>query len=60
MSAQKDITVREKVQALQNKLPCVAKQSPGGRFGALYDKRKVGTRFFFFHYKGDISCVKSE
>ena len=38
MSALKAINVRNKVQALQNKLSCVAKQSLDRKFGALYDK----------------------
>ena len=38
MSAQNAINVRNKVQALQNKLSCVAKQSLDRKFGALYDK----------------------
>ncbi|MBD3391447.1 MAG: group II intron reverse transcriptase/maturase [Chitinivibrionales bacterium] len=39
MSAQKKaMNVRNKVQALQDKLSCAAKQSLDRRFGALYDK----------------------
>jgi RNA-directed DNA polymerase len=38
MSAQKAMNMRKKVQALQSKLSCAAKQSLDRRFGALYDK----------------------
>jgi len=38
MSAVKAINMKTKVQALQNKLSCAAKQSLDRKFGALYDK----------------------
>ena len=38
MSARRAMNMRNKVQALQSKLSCAAKQSSGRRFGALYDK----------------------
>ena len=38
MSAEKAMNMRKKVQALQSKLSCAAKQSLDRRFGALYDK----------------------
>ena len=38
MSAEKAMNMRRKVQALQSKLSCAAKQSLSRKFGALYDK----------------------
>jgi hypothetical protein len=38
MSARRAKNMRNKIQALQSKLSCAAKQSPGRGFGALYFK----------------------
>jgi group II intron reverse transcriptase/maturase len=38
MSADKAMNMREKVESLQNRLSCAAKQSLDRKFGALYDK----------------------